>query len=122
MDDFEIDLLAVDLLERSDKRLERALHVAFEDDLRTLLLAFREAGEEILERRRAAAPRACACADRLSRSWLSCRGVALAFHDQQFVARIRQAAETQNLARRATDRRSSSACRVSLISDFTLPL
>ena len=31
VDDFKIDLLALDFLERADERFERALHVAFYD-------------------------------------------------------------------------------------------
>ena len=32
MNDFEIDLLALDLLQRADQRFERALRVAFQND------------------------------------------------------------------------------------------
>ena len=49
-DDIEIDLLALDLLERGDDRLDRALDVALDDDLEHLVLLVGDSGEKIFQR------------------------------------------------------------------------
>ena len=47
---------------------------------------------------------------------------ALRFHDQEFVAGIRQTGEAEHLHRRRRSGFFHLACRASSISDFTLPL
>jgi hypothetical protein len=58
-DDVEIDLLAVDFLERGHDGFHRALHVALDDELENLVLFVGNGLEKIFERDRAAAPQAC---------------------------------------------------------------
>src|SRR5262245_3663384 len=103
MDDIERNLALWYFLERSDERFHRTLHVALQDHLQSRFLPFGDIGKEILER---SALRRCELAVANVEEPLFTQEPrrSLAFHDHQFVSRIRQPTKTQDLNRHCRTR------------------
>ena len=91
--------LVDDLFERADDRLERALHIRFDDDRQF----FRDAGRDLREHLLEGAARA-GCGSRVAPAALTEIGdvarAALVFGDDEIVAGERRAVEAQHLDRR----------------------
>ena len=98
VDDIEVDFLALDLAQGMKQRLHRALDVAFDDELEQRVLAGGEGIENVFERGPLRGGELL-LALRVEALLGEGLGVALAFHDQQLVAGIRQAGEAENLHR-----------------------
>ena len=98
VNDLQIDLLAFDLAQRADQRFERTLRVALQNDaqdflpvrpLRADFRAWRVAARSIFRR-----------ASGHETFFAQSLGGALRFHDEKFVAGVRQPGKTENLHRR----------------------
>ena len=97
VDDLEVDLVAFDLAERAAERFERTLRVALQDDAQVL---FSVGGCRANSRAwRAAARSVCRRAWLCRRSSLSILAWSLGFHDEEFVAGVRQAGKAEHLHR-----------------------
>ena len=95
---FQIDFFAFDLFQRVDDRFERTLRVGISKRSAGLFLP-PAVSSRALERGALRHDKACSVRFVSSRSSLKLLGGALRFHDEEFVARIRQPGEPENLHR-----------------------